>query len=997
MNNPAYIELKNQYNDLLEENRQLKQKIKALEAGSKERVASNDGVTDDAFPYSQPDAVGSEAEIESNVTEYSSISKEIINKHSAASKKIQLFMSLFRGRSDVYAKRWENKKGGSGYSPVCSNEWKPGICFKPKVKCFKCSRKAYSQLNEAVIEAHLLGKSVVGIYPMNPDETCFFLAMDFDKEGWHKDVSAVRDICNTYQIPVAVERSRSGNGGHVWFFFEDRFSASAARKFGMSLLTKAMEKRHELPFSSYDRLFPNQDTMPEGGLGNLIALPLQKSARNIGNAVFIDDRFEPHEDQWAFLSGVQKLSEQQLQSLTEKLGRGNELGLLKTEIPDDDKPWIKKQILLDKADFPETVEMIKAEMLYIKKTGISQKALNRLKRLAAFKNPEFFKRQAMRMPTFGVYPVICCSDDFKEYLALPRGCEEDVIALLNELHIRPAMIEKHHCGKTIDVEFNGELWPEQQDAANQLMRYDRGVLCATTAFGKTVVGANLIARRKTNTLILVHRQQLMLQWKERLSQFLVIHEKLLEPPKQRGRKKKISLIGQLGGGKNQLSSIVDIAIMQSLNNAGEVKDCIQNYGMVLVDECHHVSAVSFEQILKKTPAKYVYGLTATPYRRDGQHPIIFFHCGPIRYQVDAKKQAEERPFDHYLIPRFTNFRASLNEEGDPLTIQEIYSRIMEDDIRNQAIITDVVECHKKGRNSLVITGRIAHVASLGEELARHISDVILLTGGMGSKKTTAALETIEKLPNNRPFVLVATGSFIGEGFDESRLDTLFLAMPVSWKGTLQQYAGRLHRLHDGKKDVQIYDYVDIHVKMLETMYGKRLKGYASIGYMAKADNIADSPTEIIFNKQNFFPVYLNDIDTANEHILIVSPFMTQKRILQVMDHFREKIDNHVKVSILTRPAEEFQEEKRGLLNDMVILLQHAGINVLLKPGIHQKFAIIDHKIVWFGSINLLSFGHSEESIMRLVSNSIAYELSNTINTLAKNKMMKPLDQKDDTV
>ncbi|MCA1795729.1 MAG: phospholipase D-like domain-containing protein [Desulfobacteraceae bacterium] len=365
--------------------------------------------------------------------------------------------------------------------------------------------------------------------------------------------------------------------------------------------------------------------------------------------------------------------------------------------------------------------------------------------------------------------------------------------------------------------------------------------------------------------------------------------------------------------------------------------------------------------------------------------------------MDAKKQAEERPFDHYLIPRFTNFRASLNEEGDPLTIQAIYSRIIEDDIRNQAIINDVVECHKKGRNALVITGRIAHVASLGEELALHISDVILLTGGMGNKKTTAALETIEKLPDNRPFVLVATGSFIGEGFDESRLDTLFLAMPISWKGTLQQYAGRLHRLHDGKKDVQIYDYVDIHVKMLETMYGKRLKGYASIGYMAKADNIADSPTEIIFNKQNFFPVYLNDIDTANEHILIVSPFMTKKRVLQVMDHLKEKIDNHVKVSILTRPAEEFHEDKRAGLNEIFTLLQNAGVTVLLKPGIHQKFAIIDHKIVWFGSINLLSFGHSEESIMRLVSNSIAYELSKTIDTLAKDKMMKQLDQNDDKV
>jgi superfamily II DNA or RNA helicase len=391
-----------------------------------------------------------------------------------------------------------------------------------------------------------------------------------------------------------------------------------------------------------------------------------------------------------------------------------------------------------------------------------------------------------------------------------------------------------------------------------------------------------------------------------------------------------------------------------------------------------VSAVSFEQILKKTPARYVYGLTATPYRRDGHHPIIFFHCGPIRYHVDAKKQAEKRPFAHYLIPRFTSFKAALDEDGSPLKIQAIYSQIIADDIRNQAIISDVVECHNKGRNSLVITGRIAHAKLLTKNLTRHVPDVILLTGGMGNKKSSAVLETLKNLPDNRHFVLVSTGSYIGEGFDEARLDTLFLAMPVSWKGTLQQYAGRLHRLHDGKKDVQIYDYVDIHVKMLETMYGKRLKGYASIGYMAKADNMADSPTEIIFNKQNFFPVYVNDIKTAQKQILIVSPFITKNRVIQVMDSFKDQIDNHVKISILTRPAEEFHEDKKAGLNEIFALLQNAGVTVLLKPGIHQKFAIIDSKIVWFGSINLLSFGYSEESIMRLVSNNIAHELSNTI-------------------
>ena len=278
MTDRAYNELIKKYEKLLEENRQLRERIRVLEAAPEKPVVSNDSSNHSFSSYAPADAFSTETQIENLVAENTPKSMEIINKYSAASKKIQIFMSFFRGRNDVYAQRWENKKGVSGYSPVCANEWKPGVCFKPNVKCFKCRNKSYSQLNEAVIGAHLTGSKIIGIYPMNPDETCYFLAMDFDKEGWQKDITAVKNVCRTFRIPVAVERSRSGNGGHVWFFFEDAISASAARKFGMSLLTKAMENRHELPFVSYDRLFPNQDTIPEGGLGNLIALPLQKSA-----------------------------------------------------------------------------------------------------------------------------------------------------------------------------------------------------------------------------------------------------------------------------------------------------------------------------------------------------------------------------------------------------------------------------------------------------------------------------------------------------------------------------------------------------------------------------------------------------------------------------------------------------------------------------------------------------------------------------------------------
>jgi hypothetical protein len=465
---------------------------------------------------------------------------------------------------------------------------------------------------------------------------------------------------------------------------------------------------------------------------------------------------------------------------------------------------------------------------------------------------------------------------------------------------------------------------------------------------------------------------------ERLSEFLLLHEVLSELPVKSCGKQKLNLIGQLGAGKNRLSSTVDVAIMQSLNQGGDVNECIKNYGMIIVDECHHVPAFSFEQILKNAAARYVYGLTATPARPDGHHPIIFFYCGPIRHTVDAKVQAEKRPFDHYLIPRFTSFRIGGTENTEELTIQEIYSELIGDEIRNELIIEDVVECYKNGRNSLVLTGRVAHVNKLSDMLKRKIPDVISLTGGMGTKRTTEILQKIASLHENKPFVLVATGSFIGEGFDESRLDTLFLAMPVAWKGTLQQYAGRLHRLHKKKQNVQIFDYIDIHVRMLERMYGKRLKGYTAIGYKAKVENISDSPTDIIFDEQSFFPVYLSDIEKASKHVLIVSPFVTRKRVTQMAGYFESILKKQVKVTIVTRPVNDFNENKKRTLENIYSILTDAGVKILFKSNIHQKFAVIDEKIIWYGSINLMSFGYSTESIMRLTSGNIAFELTKNI-------------------
>ena len=971
-----YNSLKKKYDELLEENEYLRTKIRKLESQPNPTISLKTSPSQSTQSKQQNDVhseLNSVAIPTNNITDVTSL----INNFSPTNEKIFLFMSLFKGRNDVYAKKWQNKKGVSGFSPHCMNEWTPGICNKPRIKCSRCNRQRYSPLDEAAVEKHLRGEMIIGIYPMALDETCRFLAIDFDKDGWDKDISVLRETCSHFDIPIAIERSQSGNGCHAWFFFEDNVPAALARKFGTSLLTYSMNKRHKISFASYDRLFPNQDTMPKGGFGNLIALPLQKKVRENGNSVFIDENFVPYPDQWRFLSNIEKLNEKLLTILIKKLSKGNELGLLKNE-DSKLKPWVKQTTELKKDDFSGTIKIVRSGMLYIEKTGLSQRALNTLKRYAAFKNPAFYKAQAMRISTYGKPRIISCSNDFQDYLALPRGCENEVMQTLDELKVIPQIKDETTSGKTVKVEFNGILRQEQQEAVDALLAHDNGVLSAATAFGKTVIGAKLIAARKVNTLVLVHRQQLLSQWRERLDQFLTINEILPEPSKKKGRIKEQSLIGHMGAGKDRLNSIIDIAIMQSMNIGGTVKEAIKNYGMIIVDECHHVPAVTFEQILKHATSKYIYGLTATPSRPDGHHPIIFFYCGPVRFSVDAKKQAEKRPFEHYLIPRFTSFKIGLDKNDSDPTIQEIKSHLISDDIRNQLIVDDVVECCQKGRHALVLTERVAHVDDLGDMLRQRIPNVICLKGGMGVKKTAILMEELNSIPDTESFVLVATGSYIGEGFDEARLDTLFLAMPIAWKGTLQQYAGRLHRFSEHKKDVRIYDYVDIHVKMLEKMYGKRLKGYAAIGYKAKVGSFPEAPTNIIFNKDNFFPIYLQDITMASKRLLIVSPFVTQKRMLQMTEYFSEILKNQVEITVITRPADDFNDDRQKELKQIFNAAEEAGVRLIFRSSIHQKFTIIDNKITWYGSINFLSFGYSEESIMRLESSSIAYELAESI-------------------
>ncbi len=745
-----------------------------------------------------------------------------VDKEERARKRLALFRSLFRGREDVYARRWENPDGRKGYVPAAIKDWKAINKSRPEEqKKVDQKTRRFFPLTDSVIESHLKGKETVGVYPLLPDETCWFLAADFDKKTWEYDAQAFLETCQELKVPAVLERSRSGKGGHVWIFFERALPAITARKLGCVILTRTMERRHQLGLDSYDRFFPNQDTMPKGGFGNLIALPLQLAPRKSGNSVFIDSDFHPYPDQWQFLSTIRRMPADAAESIVAEVLRKGDLIGVRMSIADDEdtsNPWAiapsrKRRERPIEGPLPKSVQIVRANLIYVEKKGLPPAMLNRLLRLAAFQNPEFYKAQAMQLSTYDKPRVIACGQEFPQHIAVPRGCLDETLALLEEHKIRPDVRDERYPGTAIEVKFQGQLRPFQEESVAKIILHDEGILSAPTAFGKTAVAAWLIANRKVNTLVVVHRQQLLDQWQERLAMFLDL------PAKS---------IGHIGGGKADRTGRIDVAVIQSLYRKDEVKDFVAEYGQVIVDECHHISAFTFEQVMRSVKAKYVVGLTATPTRKDGHHPIIYMQCGPVRFSMSARTMTETTPFEHKVTPRYTEFR--MEPELTDVTIQDIYAALVGDTSRNQMIVDDIKRSVESGRCPLLLTGRTEHLQYFAAKLSGVAKHVFVLKGGMGKKQRREMAVALASVPESESRIILATGSYIGEGFDDARLDTLFLAMPISWKGTLQQYVGRLHRLHDSKRFVQVYDYVDNYVLMLARMYERRLKGYAAIGY-----------------------------------------------------------------------------------------------------------------------------------------------------------------------
>ena len=512
------------------------------------------------------------------------------------------------------------------------------------------------------------------------------------------------------------------------------------------------------------------------------------------------------------------------------------------------------------------------------------------------------------------------------------------------------------------------LRDEQAEAVEALSSERTGILSATTAFGKTVAAIGLIAKLQVNTLVLVHTKALLDQWKNELEKFLTIDFTPEETNQNRGRKKKSSPIGTLCSSGDSLHGLVDVVIMQSCFNNKEVKSFVRNYGMVIVDECHHVSAVSFEQILKNVIANHVYGLTATPIRKDGQQPIIFMQCGPVRYTADAKYQMKSQTFQRLLVLRFTSFRR-IDEHNPAYT--KVMPLLSKDQYRNEVIINDVRAVLEAKRSPIILTSLTEHVNILADMLRPYCKNVVTLIGSASTKEKRQNMERLNSIPAEEPFVIVATGKYVGEGFDYPRLDTLFMALPVSWKGIVAQYAGRLHREYNGKNEVEIYDYIDIHIPVCESMYRKRMKGYAAIGYSIKTEDALFRETintsQVILDGKTFVRPFISSISKARKSILLSCPKIKMGKYSLIAERLRDIALNGITIIIFTETE-----------NEDIRKLQSYGFHVIIKPKNNFNCAIIDNTQIWYGSVNLLGYHSEEDNIITFNDAKVATEIINTL-------------------
>ena len=902
------------------------------------------------------------------------------------------FMMFCRGRKDLYDLRYTNPKTGkSGYYTQCFNRWDRGCHIQKKdgVRCKDCELRAYKPVTLPLIKAHMNGtdpngNDVVAIYPMLENNLCQLLVFDFDNHAkgaeqedyaniddrWKEEINALRRICKNLDVDAVVERSRSGCGAHLWIFFKEMIPARLARKFGFALLEKGAESVNLKSFKYYDRMIPTQDALPEGGLGNVIALPLQGMALKSGNSAFVDENWNAYEDQLKVLAGTRRLTRQEIEDY---LSLWYSTGFT-SEDNGTDAPWDKNSEI-EAGSVKGVVRIVLADRIYIDSSGMSNKTKRQLRRMATFSNKQYFQNQAMDMPNYDESRFIYLGSDEGKYIVLPRGLREDILKKFDNAGIRYKIEDKRTQGRELNISFKGELRESQIPAAETMLENETGILHAATAFGKTVVCCDMIARRGISTLILVDRADLMNQWIKRLDEFLDIDEELPEYQTKTGRtRKRKSLIGNLQGVHDTLTGIVDVAMIRSLKKKDGFHPMLKEYAQVYFDECHHAASESAIEVLQEINAKYVYGVTATPKRGDGKEKINEFLLGPIRYRFTAKDRAEEQNIDHLVYPRFTRTVKPHHLSKTPYG-NDAYELIRNNDVRDEQIIRDVADCVQAGRTPVVLTKYVDHANKLSERLKKYADRLILLTGANGTKARRAQVKELNEVDDSDSLILVGTGSLLGEGFDFPRLDTLFMATPVSGENVVEQYVGRLNRDYDGKENVIVYDYVDSHIPKFDKMYAARLKAYKKIGYELCVNMDGEKQkANAIYDIENYAETYWKDLEEANSAVVVSSPRLNNQKVDRIINMLGKRRELGVKVTIVTWHPDAYKYGKDDVRMELMERLRKAGFEIRLVEESCEHYAVIDNEIVWYGSVNLLSKEDAEDNLMRVCSKDIAAEL-----------------------
>ena len=925
--------------------------------------------------------------------------KRIIHPQAITENMANQFFSMFWGRQDVYAKRSVNKETGkAAYYPQCNNFW-TNVChkkIKDGINCKDCKNRSYKTITKKDILNHLQGNAynasdVIGVYPLLSNGTCRFMVFDFDNhdkdaeekdfansdDTWVEEVESMREICVLNGIEPLVERSRSGRGAHVWIFFDKPIDASFVRKFGFALLDKGAEQINLKSFKYYDRMLPAQDSLPEdSAVGNLIALPLQGKALQDGNSAFIDGNWNAYPNQWETLFNKPRLSQGFLEEKIKEWSNIIDDIAANAAESDREKPWNRMQHF-NKNDVEGKLHIILSNGIYVDNTNLKAAMQNRIRRMAAISNPVFYKNQAIGTSNYDTARWIYLGKDhLSGYIQIPRGLQDELWENIKQADIDYEMEDERQQGRKINVDFKGELRPEQDKALKELIKYDNGILHAATAFGKTVVSSAIIAQKKINTLIILESSALIEQWKEALEKFLNINEGLPTYETKTGRvRKRKSLIGTLQGAHDSMTGIIDIAMAGSLCKKGKYHKMMNEYGLVLIDECHHSASETIANVLKEVKAKYVYGVTATPKRGDGLEKINYMLIGPIRYSYTAKEKAKEQGMQHLVYPRFTRTVPPRGVITDKMHPNEAYEIIHNNDVRDEQIIEDVKNCVAAGRTPVVLSRYKDHSEKFYERLKSYADHVFLMTGNNSKKEHRKILEQMHQVDKNESLILIATGSLVGEGFDFPRLDTLFMATPVSFRGVVEQYAGRLNRDYAGKENVIIYDYVDNHIPMFNNMYMKRLKAYKQIGYeFGDGLQTVKQTVNAIYDGNNYSENYHKDLLDSNKNIIISSPVISGSKVYELINMLKEKQMSGVQVTIVTWTPDSYGFGDAAYWMQLHEDMRRAGFYIRTVEEYCDRFAVIDQEVVWYGNINLLAKDKVDDSIMRVRSKGIAGEL-----------------------